>query len=99
LWQAGSQLGQLAEQMASELGQLQATVTGSGNPWGGDEQGTVFAQVYGLVLGKALQALGSYVDQVGYAGYGLMREAQAYGQTDAGSQARFNAIPTPQDPL
>jgi uncharacterized protein YukE len=98
LRQAGADLGQLAEQMRTELGRLQSTVTGSGNPWGGDEQGTLFGQVYGLALGKALEALDSYVEQVGYAGYGLMRQGQQDVRTDTDSAAGFNAIPSSKSP-
>lgn len=92
LVRAGVSLGQLAEEMASGLSRLQATVSGSDNPWGGDEQGTLFAQLYALVLGKALESLASYVDQIGYAGAGLVEQARADVQTDTASAERFRSL-------
>jgi hypothetical protein len=74
--------------MADAVTGLQAAVTGSGNPWGGDEAGTVFAGVYTGVLGTALDALSSHVEQVGYAAVALSQqagEAAAARVTDAGS--------------
>jgi hypothetical protein len=90
--QDGTQLTRLAGEMASELRQLQATVTGSGNPWGADQQGDMFAQLYGAVLGKALEALGSYVEQVGHAGAGLTRQAESYLHTEGSNTDGMAAL-------
>lgn len=50
----------------------------------------VFGQAYTLVLGKAREALVSYVDQVGCAGYGLMQQAEAHVRSDGAAADRFN---------
>ena len=85
---SGSRLAQVAEQMADAVTQLEAAVTGSGNPWGGDETGTLFAGIYNAVLGQALDALGSYVEQVGYAGAALVAEAREMVQSDTAAATR-----------
>lgn len=82
---AGSHLTTLAQDMITGLQQLQSTVTGSGNPWGGDEQGSLFAGLYGLVLGKAMEAIGSHVQQVGQAGVGLTQQAELMSRTEQGN--------------
>jgi hypothetical protein len=98
LWRAGADLGAQAEQMGSELAGVRATVTGSGNPWGGDEQGSLFGQLYTAALGTALETLSSYVDQVGYAGFALMQHARADLLTDDDAAARFHALGPTQEP-
>ena len=87
---AASSLAQTAEQMADAVTQLRAAVTGSGNPWGGDETGTVFAGAYTAVLGHALDALGSYVEQVGYAAAALSQQARETAQSDRAAAARVD---------
>jgi hypothetical protein len=95
---AGSHLTELAQQMMTGLQGLQNTVTGSGNPWGGDEQGTLFSGLYGLVLGKAMEAIGSHVQQVGQAGVGLTQHAGIMTQVEQGNtqqnQSLHDAIAT-----
>jgi len=56
---AGTQLTTLAQQMMDDLQQLQGTVTGSVNPWGADEQGSIFAMAYGYVLNAAMECRAS----------------------------------------
>jgi hypothetical protein len=90
LAQAGASLAALAEQMATDVQQLQTAVTGSGNPWGGDETGTIFAGLYNAVLGHALESLTSYVEQVGYAAAGLAQQARSTAQTDAAAGTRID---------
>jgi len=85
---AGSSLARTAEQMADEVTGLQSTVTGSGNPWGADETGTMFAGIYNLVLDHTLEALGSYVEQVGYAAAALTTQAQEMVATDQAAAGR-----------
>jgi hypothetical protein len=92
LREVGAHLSRLAEQMVAGLDDLHATVTGSGNPWGGDEQGTIFAQLYGAVLTKAIEALDSQVQQVAYAGAGLTRQAETYEQTEAANTTAFDDV-------
>jgi hypothetical protein len=98
LWQAGASLGRLAEQLGTDLSQLRATVTGYGNPWGSDEPGTLFGQLYSVVLDKAVEALDSYVEQVGYGGVSLIRQAEAEVGTDTDSASRIQAIVPPGGP-
>jgi hypothetical protein len=86
---AGSSLARTAGEMADAVTHLQAAVT-SNNPWGGDETGTMFAGIYNLVLGHTLDALGSYVDQVGYAGAALVQQAQEVVDTDVAAAVRVD---------
>ena len=85
---ASARLAGLAGQMADEAATLEAAVTGSGNPWGGDETGTLFSGLYTAVLGNALQALGSYIEQVGYAAGGLSMQAKSVVESDTTAAGR-----------
>ena len=73
--------------MATGLQGLQSTIQGNGNPWGADEQGSMFGQIYQLVLGKAFEAIVSHVQQVGYAGQALAAQASGYDQVETGNSA------------
>jgi uncharacterized protein YukE len=88
---AGSSLAQTGAQMADAVTGLQAAVTGSGNPWGGDEAGTMFSAVYAVVLGNALDALGSYVEQVGYAAVALSRQAREVAAADENAAGQITS--------
>ena len=85
---AGTRLADLVEQMADDAAHLESAVTGSGAPWGGDETGTLFASLYAVVLGHALESLGSYIEQVGYAAAGLAVQAQQVRESDAAAAGR-----------
>ena len=89
LQSAAHSLAQTAEQMGDDVTHLQAAVT-SNNPWGGDETGTLFSGVYNLVLGHALDALISYVEQTGYAAAGLAQQASDAVETDAAAAGRVS---------
>ncbi len=84
---SGRALAGVAQRMADDVAVLEATVTGPGNPWGDDESGGVFALAYQAVLGHALQALGSYVQEMGEAALDLTLHARAVAETDATSAA------------
>jgi hypothetical protein len=84
---AGQTLAQVAAQMADDVTHLQAAVT-SGNPWGGDETGTLFSGIYNAVLGHALDSLSSYVEQTGYAAAALVQQAREAVETDASAADR-----------
>jgi hypothetical protein len=88
----GQALSRLADEMGSGLYGLQSTVQGDGDPWGADEQGTVFGQVYQLVLGRAFGAIRSHVQQVGYAGQALVAQASGYDQVEAGNTRQLRTI-------
>jgi hypothetical protein len=79
---AGSTLAGVAQRMADDVAVLEATVTGAGNPWGDDDSGSVFALAYRAVLGHALQALGSHVQQMGEAALDLHLQARAIASAD-----------------
>ena len=80
---AGTTLAHIAEEMAGAVTQLEAAVTGSGNPWGNDETGTIFSGLYNAVLGHTLESLGSYVEQVGYAAAALALQARETAEADS----------------
>jgi hypothetical protein len=87
---AGSGLARIAERMAESAEQLENAVTGSGNPWGADETGTLFSGVYTVVLTQAMDALGSYVEQVGYAAMSLTLQARELVETDTSAAGKVN---------
>jgi hypothetical protein len=80
-----------AEDLANQVNALQSTVT-TGNPWGADEQGSMFGALYNAVLGHALEALGSHVDQLGEAAAGLATMANSTKEVDAGAAAHLQAL-------
>jgi len=84
---AGQTLARVAEQMADDVTHLQTAVT-SGNPWGGDETGTLFSGIYNAVLGHALDSLSSYVEQTGYAAAALVQQARETAEADASAAGR-----------
>ena len=88
----GQQLSQVAEEMATGLQGLQSTIQGDGNPWGSDEQGSIFGQLYQLVLGKAFEAIVSHVQQVGYAGQALAAQASGYAQVETGNSQQLRQL-------
>ncbi|MDI6105000.1 hypothetical protein QLQ12_41090 [Actinoplanes sp. NEAU-A12] len=92
---AGSALAGVAQRMADDVAVLEGTVAGPGSPWGEDESGGVFALAYQAVLGHALQALGSHVQQIGEAALGLHAQASAIASTDASSAADLTASSVP----
>ncbi|WP_375500255.1 hypothetical protein [uncultured Jatrophihabitans sp.] len=87
----GAQLTTTGEAMASGLQSLAATVDGDGYPWGGDEQGTLFAGLYQTVLSKAFDAISSHVEQVQYAGAALGAQAESYRGVEAGLTQGFTS--------
>ncbi|MEU8237315.1 hypothetical protein AB0C07_03615 [Actinoplanes missouriensis] len=78
----GSTLAGIAQRMASDVAELDATVAGAANPWGEDESGSAFALAYQAILGHALGALGSYVQQMGDAAVSLTLQARAVATAD-----------------
>ncbi|SDT75361.1 hypothetical protein [Actinoplanes derwentensis] len=79
---SGRALAGVAQRMADDIAVLETTVHGSGNPWGSDESGGLFAVAYQEILGHALQALGSYVQEMGEAALTLTETARAVAATD-----------------
>lgn len=79
---SGRALASVAQRMADDLAVLETTVHGTGNPWGTDENGSVFAVAYQAVLGHALQALGTYVQEMGEAAVTLTATAHAVAAND-----------------
>jgi hypothetical protein len=88
----GHALANVADDMSSGLQGLQSTIQGDGNPWGADEQGSIFGQVYQLVLGKAFEAVVSHIQQVDYAGHALAAQASGYDQVETGNTQQLRAI-------
>jgi hypothetical protein len=88
---AGSALAGVAQRMADDVAVLEATVAGAGNPWGDDDSGSVFALAYQAVLGHALQALGSHVQQMGEAALDLHLQARAIASADLAGAADLAA--------
>jgi hypothetical protein len=79
---AGRDLAGVAQRMADDVASLESVVGGS-SPWGGDETGGVFAIAYRAVVDTALDALGSYTEQVGFAAATLVMQARSITAADA----------------
>ncbi|GLW27429.1 hypothetical protein [Actinoplanes regularis] len=80
---AGRDLAGVAQRMADDVAELETVVGGASGPWGGDEAGSVFALAYRAVVDVALEALGSYTEQVGFAAATLVLQARTVAAEDA----------------
>ncbi|BCJ45875.1 hypothetical protein GCM10010168_57050 [Actinoplanes ianthinogenes] len=80
---AGRDLAGVAQRMADDIAELEREVGGASTPWGGDEAGGVFGIAYRAVVVTALDALGSYTEQVGFAATTLVMEARSVAAEDA----------------
>jgi hypothetical protein len=78
-----------AETFADELDGLEATVT-TGNPWGGDEAGSLFGLAYLEVLNHAMEVLGSHLGQLVEAAEGLGTMAQQTWQAEQDNVAMID---------
>jgi hypothetical protein len=95
---AGRDLAGVAQRMADDLGQLERAIGGSPNPFGGGETGGVVSMAYQAVVATALDAIGSYTEQVGFAAATLVMEARAVAAEDAEGAASLYAGATPAMP-
>jgi len=68
---AGGQFSAAGDQVANGLSAIRDTVSGDGNPWGSDEPGTIFGQLYVAAMSKALEVIGEYAQQLQQAGEAL----------------------------
>ena len=89
---AGGALAGVAQRMADDVAVLENTVHGAGDPWGDDEGGSAFALAYQAVLGHALGALGSYVQQMGDAALTLAAQAREMAAADTESAAALASV-------
>src|SRR6476620_468038 len=89
LARVSADLATIADTLGEQLGQLDTALSASGNPWGGDETGTIFSALYMKILSHAMDSLSSYVEQVGYAAAGLHRHARAHADHDAAAAAHL----------
>lgn len=87
----GRTLAGVAQRMAADVAELEATVAGPASPWGEDETGSAFAAAYQAVLGHALGALGSYVQQMGDAALALTLQARAVTAADQAAASEISA--------
>ena len=73
------------EQLNEAVHSLSGHVLGAGNPWGGDEPGTLFGMAYVEVSEHALDVYASMVDQLVEIADGVQVMAETYERTE-----RFN---------
>jgi hypothetical protein len=88
---AGRNLAGIAQRMADDVAALEAAVGAASDPWGGDETGSVFALAYRAVRDVALDAMGSYTEQVGFAAATLVMQARAVEEQDAAAGTELYA--------
>ncbi len=88
---AAQTIGGCADDLGASLDALQSTVT-SGNPWGGDEPGTLFGAAYVEILDYAMQVYGSHVDLLAEAAQGLDGWAPSTAQTDQGNAEQLTGL-------
>jgi hypothetical protein len=91
LMQAAQGFASAAQDMYTGLQGLQSTVT-SNNPWGGDEQGSIFGTLYVAVLGHAMQSMASHLDKLGTAAEGVAVWSQQMSQTETAVHAHMTSL-------
>jgi hypothetical protein len=79
---ASGQLAAAAEQVSGGLSGIRDTVSGEGNPWGSDEPGTVFGQLYVAAMNTAMDVIGGYAEQLTEAGQALTAIGSAISDGD-----------------
>lgn len=89
---AATGIEQATADLAGRLDAARSTVEGAGNPWGADEQGSVFGQLYTAVASSLLDTAQTHHDQLDYASRSLHAWSQSATQTDTGAQQRFAAL-------
>lgn len=80
---AGRDLAAIAQRMADDVASLETAVGASSDPWGADETGSMFALAYRAVRDIAIDAMGSYTEQVGFAAATLVMQARSVEAADA----------------
>ncbi|MFI1990716.1 hypothetical protein [Actinoplanes sp. NPDC020271] len=94
---AGRDLAGIAQRMADDVASLETAVGAASDPWGADETGSTFALAYRAVRDLALDAMGSYTEQVGFAAATLMMQARSVAAADAANASSLydvTAAPT-----
>jgi hypothetical protein len=92
---ASASFGATGQQLGTSVTGLDGTVTGSGNPWGSDEGGSIFGAVYVEVLTHALDCYRSMADQLLETSENLSYEADAYEQIETENADLFNRMELP----
>ncbi len=90
---AAAGLTRTAHEFATSVNGLAATINGAGNPWGAEEQGSIFGQLSTAVLGNAFESIASHVEPVGYAGAALSQQAETYTEVETGTTTQFRTRP------
>ncbi|MHA3702453.1 hypothetical protein ACXR2U_09720 [Jatrophihabitans sp. YIM 134969] len=84
-------LDQQRAALASHTDAVRAT-TGSGNPWGGDKQGSAFGQIYADVLDHVTDVMANHGELLSYASTQLTSWADDAVATDDQVAGRLNAL-------
>lgn len=95
---AAQTIGGTGERLDGQVQQLQATVTGSGNPWGADEPGSVFGMAYVEVVQHALDVYASMAEQLLDVAGKLATGADNHEFTDVGAADLFTRMELPGGP-
>ncbi|MFC3990914.1 hypothetical protein [Actinoplanes siamensis] len=95
---AGRDLAGVARRMADDLGTLETAVGASSSPWGADEAGSVFGLAYRAAADLALEAIGSYTEQVGFAAATLIVQARSVVAEDAAAASDLYAAGSVSSP-
>lgn len=95
---AAQTIGGGGERLGAQVQQLQVTFNGAGNPWGGDEPGTVFGMAYVEVVQHALDVYASMAEQLLDVADGLATSADNHELTDSDNAALFTRMELPGGP-
>lgn len=78
----GDQVIGVAERFLAEVEGFEARMQGYGEPWGGDDIGSLIGTAYTAVSAWVLDCIGTAVEEVGAAGSDLTLMADGYEATE-----------------
>lgn len=97
LERTAADLDDVRSRLRDATSRVQATVDGTGNPWGDDAQGSAFAQGYAAALQHVLEVMTTHEDQLDYAAASLRMTGEDHRAGDEAIRDGFDAL-DPGDP-
>lgn len=88
----GSGLQASADQLAAAVSGFQGQLAGFGQPWGGDDIGSLIGAAYTEIAQYVFDCLGMSADEIASAGADVMRTADEFGEADARSADGLRSI-------
>ncbi|WP_309232121.1 WXG100 family type VII secretion target [Micromonospora tarensis] len=89
---SGSGLERVAAEFGQALAAFQQELAGFGQPWGGDDIGSLIGAAHEAVAEFAFDCFGTAVDEIGAAGVDLGAMASTYREVEERIRGSFQAL-------